>query len=81
MVHVVDDGPGIDGEQSEIIFDAYYRAHEQAGQPGSMGLGLHVSKQLAQLMGGDLTYSRVTDETCFTLSLPLAGRETHSLLD
>jgi signal transduction histidine kinase len=78
MVHVVDDGPGIDEEQSEIVFDAYYRAHQQAGQPGSMGLGLHVSKQLAQLMGGDLTYSRVSDETCFTLSLPIAGRETHT---
>ena len=56
IVEVVDDGPGIPVEDRERIFEAYERAHSTAGQPGSVGLGLTVSRTLADLMGGSLTY-------------------------
>jgi len=35
-----------------------------------MGLGLTVSRQLARLMGGDVSYRREGDETIFELALP-----------
>lgn len=56
IVEVVDDGPGIPVEDRERIFEAYERAHTAMGQPGSVGLGLTVSRTLADLMGGSLTY-------------------------
>lgn len=52
---VTDDGPGLDSSQWEAIFEPYQRAHDAPTQPASIGLGLTVSRQLARLMGGDLT--------------------------
>lgn len=68
VVEVVDDGPGIPVEDRERIFEAYERAHSTVGQPGSVGLGLTVSRTLADLMGGSLTY-RYDDRSRFRLEL------------
>ncbi len=74
VVSVVDDGDGIEEELRERVFDAYFRAHDPGGQPGSMGLGLNVSLKLARLMGGDLTYTHDGRHSTFSLLLPLAER-------
>jgi signal transduction histidine kinase len=58
-----------------MIFEAYRRAHNAAGQPASVGLGLSVARKLACLMGGDLRYRRVENSTVFELSLPIASVE------
>ena len=71
-LRVIDDGDGIKDELRDRVFEAYFRAHDSGGQPGSMGLGLNVSLKLARLMGGDLRYDRINGKTAFTLSLPLA---------
>ena len=55
-IGVSDNGPGIPPEDQSKIFEAYQRAHTDPGQPGSVGLGLAVSRNLARLMDGDLTY-------------------------
>jgi len=68
-VEVVDDGDGIPEADRDRIFLAYERAHSVPGQPGSVGIGLTVSRALAELMGGSLTY-RLTDRSVFTLELP-----------
>lgn len=69
-VSVRDMGEGIPEWQREMIFDPYFRAGRNDAPPGSIGLGLSVSRNLARLMGGDLTY-QVTDGTSeFVLSLP-----------
>jgi signal transduction histidine kinase len=70
LVHVGDDGPGIPMEDRERVFQPYERAHQRFGQPASVGLGLTVSRQLAQLMGGWLTYRFEDDWSTFTLGLP-----------
>jgi signal transduction histidine kinase len=72
-VSVVDDGPGVPPEMVESIFQPYRSAHDQAGQPGSVGLGLAVSRSISDLMGGNLSYDRCEQETWFTLTLP-AGK-------
>ena len=72
VVEVRDDGQGIDAEDLERIFQPYERASGvEAARPGSVGLGLYVSRQLARLMGGDLTCHREGGETIFRLTLPL----------
>jgi len=69
-VLVTDDGPGIEHAQRDLIFEPYHRAHDDPGRTDSMGLGLAVSRQLAQLMGGDLTYRYQNYRSIFELSLP-----------
>jgi len=50
---VTDEGLGIAPEHRPYIFDQYYRAHAASHLSG-MGLGLHVSRQIAELHGGQL---------------------------
>jgi signal transduction histidine kinase len=68
-IEVVDDGHGLPRDQWESIFHLYHRAHE-GGRHESLGIGLAVSRQLAELMGGTLDYSRVDGESVFRLRLP-----------
>ena len=70
MVEVSDNGDPIPPEEAELIFTPYGRAHDRPGQTDSVGLGLTVSRQLARLMGGDVTYSRSGKWTIFSLTLP-----------
>ena len=71
FIQVRDDGKGIDVGDVERIFQPYERATQaDSARPGSVGLGLHVSRQLARLMGGDLNCRREDLETVFELSLP-----------
>jgi signal transduction histidine kinase len=70
IVDVADDGEGITHEFREDIFAPYRRAHDRAGLPGSVGLGLAVSRRLARLMNGDLTYSPADSWSTFALRLP-----------
>ena len=70
LVRVADDGLGIPLEDRERVFQRYERAHHRDGQPASVGLGLTVSRQLAELMGGTLTYDFDRGWSTFTLSLP-----------
>lgn len=69
-VEVRDDGAGVSPVDSERIFEPYSSAH--TGVTGSVGLGLSVARQLAELMGGSLTYRRDQNESVFRLELPLA---------
>ena len=70
-VSVVDTGDGVPAALEKRIFEAYERGnHGAVVQPGSVGLGLAVSRRLADLMGGTLEYRRVDGTTRFELSLP-----------
>ncbi|MFW2340928.1 MAG: sensor histidine kinase [Acidimicrobiia bacterium] len=69
-VKVSDNGDPIPDEDRDRIFESYESAHKPGGQPGSVGLGLSVSRQLASLMGGDLSYEYRNGESIFTLTLP-----------
>jgi PAS domain S-box-containing protein len=69
-ITVTDHGDGIEGEAADRIFDAFYRGYEAKTRPGSIGLGLAVSRHLALLMHGDLEYRRTDGATHFVLTLP-----------
>jgi K+-sensing histidine kinase KdpD len=76
VVAVIDNGEGVPGTQETSIFEAYQRAHNAAGQPASVGLGLSVARKLARKMGGDLRYRRIDDTSSFELSLPLTSADS-----
>jgi PAS domain S-box-containing protein len=69
-VSVQDAGEPLPEWQREAIFDPYYRASTSEAPPGSVGLGLAVSRNLAQLMGGDLAYQATDGRSDFVLTLP-----------
>lgn len=74
-VCVIDDGDGVADDVAASLFEPY--GHDAASQSkDSVGLGLHVSRTLARLMGGDLSYERSAGETCFCLLLPAAVRDS-----
>ncbi len=69
---VIDDGDGVpEGEQANI-FEPYQQAGTSGGAYDSVGLGLTVSRNLARLMNGDLTYVYYRDHSFFELRLPTA---------
>lgn len=74
VVQVIDDGAGVPEADRERIFEPYERAHDTEGQPGAVGLGLSVSRTLAELMGGSLTY-RYDGSSVFTLELSRSAEE------
>lgn len=67
-LEVRDSGAGVDPDVAARIFTPF----ATTGQPGSTGLGLAVSHQLAQAMGGRLIYVRRDGWTVFRLELPAA---------
>lgn len=78
-VTVADEGPGISEEQAERIFDKFERLGRDsetgkgAGKDGGSGLGLYISRRLAEAMGGSLTVgSAPGGGALFTLELPAA---------
>jgi signal transduction histidine kinase len=70
---VIDDGPGLGKQDEERVFEVYQRAHDTPTQPASVGLGLAVSRSLAQAMGGGVEYSRVGSLTAFVVTLAECG--------
>jgi signal transduction histidine kinase len=73
LIAVKDDGSGIPDSALPHLFERFYR-HEKARsrETGGTGLGLAISKNLALLMGGDLTGVNAPDGgAVFTLSLPM----------
>ena len=71
---VEDSGIGIEPDQIHLIFRRFARAGgEKTGREfGGTGLGLNISKDLALLLGGDLTVrSQPGRGSCFTLTVPL----------
>jgi signal transduction histidine kinase len=73
VVEVRDNGAGIPPEEQERVFEPYTRAHDRPGMTASVGLGLAVSRQLAELMEGTIDYSREHNLSIFRLKVPLAG--------
>jgi two-component system sensor histidine kinase KdpD len=51
-VRVLDDGPGIDADESARLFELYYRSPLTAGTSSGAGIGLFVCRALVEAMGG-----------------------------
>jgi signal transduction histidine kinase len=75
FLDVGDSGSGIPDVDRERIFEPYGRAESSRTVKASVGLGLALSRRLAELMDGELTYVQ-GDGATFRLSLPLPGAES-----
>jgi signal transduction histidine kinase len=69
FLEVIDDGDGIGVTDPAVVFLPYYRLSDVSTMPASVGLGLTVAKDLAELMGGTLVYERRDERTVFRLEL------------
>ncbi|MEE8372419.1 MAG: response regulator [Dehalococcoidia bacterium] len=74
VIEVKDTGPGISRSEQERIFDPYHRLDDDRARLSGLGLGLALSKTLAELHGGHISVrSRPGHGSTFTLALPLEG--------
>lgn len=71
-IEVVDTGIGISGDRLKTIFKAFTQAENTTSRRfGGTGLGLTISRQLAQLLGGSIEVESVPgDGSRFRLLLP-----------
>jgi two-component system phosphate regulon sensor histidine kinase PhoR len=69
---VTDEGVGIAPSEQEAIFEKFYRVDPHLSQtPGGTGLGLYISRELAQRMSGEIAVeSQPGSGSTFVLELP-----------
>jgi len=74
LIAVSDSGPGLSSQDQTRVFQKFARLSAQpTGGEHSSGLGLYISQQLMQAMGGELRYrAQAPAGACFELHLPLA---------
>lgn len=69
-IEVADSGDPIPDDERELIFESFYASQRVQGLAPSVGLGLAISRRLAQIMGGELTYRHHEGWGTFSLTLP-----------
>lgn len=71
VVCVTDNGPGVNSDDINKIFDKYYRSPQAKGIEGN-GLGLAICKRICTLYGGEIFCQSTEGKgACFTVTLPV----------
>ena len=75
VLRVEDQGPGVPAGMHDQIFERFVRIdHPSVGPRPGTGLGLYISREMAQRHGGTLDLERTgPDGSCFRLILPLSS--------
>jgi len=72
IVTVEDEGPGIPNEQSDRIFESFYRLEENLHHPNSgFGLGLSICQGFIKAHGGEIWAEPCPTGACISFSLPI----------
>jgi len=72
IVKVEDEGPGIPDEESERIFDSFYRLENEISHTESgFGLGLSICQGFIKAHGGKIWTETLETGACFAFSLPV----------
>lgn len=72
-VNVEDDGPGISPGDIKYIFDRFYRADRSRKRESGSGLGLSISRWIAEAHKGSIdVQSRPAAGSVFTIKLPMS---------
>lgn len=70
-VEVQDFGCGIPTDEQPLIFERFYRGNQKKYKVRGLGLGLALSKMMAQSIGGDLSLVESSEKgTTFRLTIP-----------
>lgn len=73
-ITVRDNGIGIPWNNSDRIFEAFFRSSDKQSTLRGLGLGLTFSRLLAEAMGGTLVLGSTGEQGCsFVLTLPLVS--------
>ncbi len=77
FIDIIDNGPGIEKEHLNHIFERFYRIDkERTKDLLSTGLGLAIAKEIVEAHGGDIgVKSELNKGTVFTIRLPLYEEE------
>jgi two-component system sensor histidine kinase VicK len=74
LVRVTDRGEGVSPDERARLFTPFYQT-PRGRTYGGTGLGLHISRRIAEAHGGDLRLEESgSSGSTFTLSLPVEGR-------
>lgn len=74
VLQIDDDGPGISDEDIGKVFERFYQTMEGRRVAGSMGLGLHICKEIVAKHGGRIGVERLPQGgSRFWIRLPLSG--------
>jgi signal transduction histidine kinase len=72
IISVEDTGPGIPAEEHETVFATFQQTNSGLRKGSGTGLGMPISRSLAQAHGGDLTLESDTGNgAIFTVTLPV----------
>lgn len=63
-IKVIDNGPGVAEDELQHLFEPFFTTSRKG-----TGLGLYISRELAELNQAELGYARYEGQTCFTLIL------------
>ncbi|WP_255473239.1 HAMP domain-containing sensor histidine kinase [Rummeliibacillus sp. SL167] len=71
LIRVADTGGGILAEEQTLIFERFYRGENKKYEVHGLGLGLPLSKMMAQSIGGDLRLIKSSESgTIFEVMIP-----------
>lgn len=78
LIYVSDNGPGINDEDKEKIFERFYRKESSRSTKEHYGLGLSVAREIIRLHGGKI-YVKDTEGggSTFFIKLPLITNPAH----
>ncbi len=69
-VTVTDTGIGVPSAERPKLFQAFHRAGQERGSIAGTGIGLSISKRLAELMAGSVGYRSLSQGSEFWVELP-----------
>jgi two-component system OmpR family sensor kinase len=80
VIEVTDSGPGMSAEETERVFERFYRADQSRSRSsGGVGLGLSIVAAVAEAHGGTVAArSERGQGATFEITLPLAGNDEPS---
>ena len=77
VFEVADSGIGMDDEQMKRLFESFYQAESSISRRyGGTGLGLSLTKQFCEMLGGKLSVRSAPNRgTTFTMKVPVRWKE------
>ena len=79
-VTVVDDGMGIPADKQDRVFQPFQRAGQETGPIEGTGIGLAITKRLAELMGSTVGFESVEGQgSKFWIDLPIYRANTEGV--